>query len=167
MNTHPINKIIERCVILLLCLACNNSGQNHSQSKSASQSTSSPLTVSLKLNKAPKLSEPTAIECTIRSSILLPHTKAKIQLPEAAVFVSGDTSWQGTINPDSTIRLAAILKFVKEGNWVIRAFTRHDIDADSWWGDAKEVHLYVGKNFGKFGAFDTTKAAADAEKIHP
>lgn len=150
------------CFLLFFC----GQSQEQDQKKQLNQSTNSPIILELTIDKAPKLFEKVLVKSLVKCCETLHNVKIKIELPVSAFIISGDTTWQGTINKDTIITLATTIMFVKEGNWIIRSFARYDIDKSSWWGDAKEIYLYVGKEFSKFGFLDSTKEGSNVERTN-
>lgn len=116
-----------------------------------SSSPSTPLTIHFIMAKAPKLNEPVNVTVTIKSVLDAPDTTASLELPNSAVLVSGTLSFQGNLSENEPARFEAVIKFVAEGNWAIRAVARRVVSQDEVWGDAAYIYLHVGKESSHFG----------------
>ena len=130
----------------LLLLGCGVTGWPPSET-----STSSPITVKLEMSKAPRLNEPVMITCTVISVFSAPNSVAQIELPSGATLIDGNLSWQGDLEPGSPVHLSGTIKFIEEGQWIIKAFAKHIIDDNNCWGDGKFIYVTVTKYSGKYG----------------
>ena len=112
-----------------------------------------PTTVDLEMSKAPKLNEIVEVAWTIRSTEVVPNCVASVELPEGAIKIDGDLSWSGALKQDIPVQLFATIKFVKEGDWAIRAVARRIVDEISGWSDVDYIFLTVKKDQGEFIEF--------------
>jgi hypothetical protein len=93
-----------------------------------SQSTSpifgpSPLTIRLSLSPLPSESEKTAeLTATLTSSVDAPNTTARIILPDEITLENGNLTWNGDILAGGIVKFSAVIKVVKKGEWVIKAY---------------------------------------------
>ena len=118
---------------------------------STSSDTFTPITSKLILSKAPRLEEPADLTFIVSSVLDAPGTTAEILLPEGAVLVGGVLSWAGDLVADQPVQLQATIKFVKEGNWMIEAKARHELENGDVWADAVYIYLNVSENSGQVG----------------
>jgi hypothetical protein len=112
---------------------------------------STPLTVELILSKAPRLEEPADLSFTISSVLDAPGTTAEILLPEGAALVDGNLTWSGDLPANQPVQLQATMKFVEEGNWMIEAKARHELESGDVWADAAYIYLHITENKGQVG----------------
>jgi hypothetical protein len=113
---------------------------------------SSPLSVDLTMERAPRLNETVVVTCTVKSlGYDAPDTTASINLPEGVVLVSGNIDWHGDLNADIPIEFSAVIKFTEEGKWIISAVANHVFSETRWWRDHGYVMLTVNRESGKFG----------------
>ena len=117
----------------------------------SSSSSSTPLKIGFVMAKAPALNEPVSIKATITSALDLPDTTAQLEIPSSAVLVSGTLNFEGDLKKNEAAEFEAIIKFVKEGNAIVRAITTKVISQDEVWGDAAYIYLSIGKESSHFG----------------
>ncbi len=80
----------------------------------------------LTLSHEPKLNSIFDINYSIENLYNDEEIKAKIFLPEGFEFISGDLSWDGTIQESETKTLKAKVKCVKQGYWLLSASINED-----------------------------------------
>jgi len=117
--------------------------------------TRTPITVKLEISKAPKLNEDVLVKCIVTSILDAPKTVIKIELPEAAIKLSGDLNWEGDLIQGVPVELSIKVRFIEEGNWTIRATAIHMVDEQNSWGDVDSIYLNVTKESGEFGFSDS------------
>jgi len=126
---------------------------------------SSPISVDLEMEKAPRLEEAVTLTCTVKSiGYDGPASTASIELPEGAVLVNGDLKWEGDLKADIPIQFTATIKFVKEGYWKIKAVANRVVNEYSIWGDMDSIFLRVTEESGEFGWFDRDDPGQPAMK---
>jgi hypothetical protein len=121
------------------------------QSQSKSTSTNSPITVNLEISKAPRLNETAIIKLLIHSAVNADNTEGAIELPDAAIKIEGDIYWKGNLAQGVNVELVSKIKFVKEGNWEIKGYAKHEINKENYWGDVDYIYLNVTEASGSFG----------------
>lgn len=132
------------------------------------KSTNSPITVDVRISKAPKINENVKLFFTITSAFDAPNSIAEIELPEGAILVNGNLNWKGDLIKNIPVQLSSTIKFIKEGNWTIKTFAKQIFDEENWWGDVDYIYLNVTKKAGQFGFSkdeDRIKASQKAKKI--
>jgi hypothetical protein len=154
------------CALILLCLwviaACAGLPSELSETApspsetsgpivATSSDTSTPITVELILSKAPRLEEPAELIFIFSSVLDAPRTTAEIVLPEGAVLLDGKLNWSGDLAANQPVQIQATMKFIKEGNWMIEAKARHELENGDVWADAAYIYLFVTKNRGQVG----------------
>ena len=117
----------------------------------------SPLSVTLYMEKAPRLNEAAIVICSVKSiGHDAPNTTAIINLPEGAVLVSGNLDWQGDLTADVPVQFSAVIKFVEEGRWIIEAFANHTVDESYGWRDDDYINVDVRADAGTFFRIDAS-----------
>lgn len=116
-----------------------------------SRTPSTPITLKLQIAKAPRLDEDVLVTGIAKSAYDAPRTVARVELPKGAILVSGKLNWTGDLVAGVPVELSAIIRFIKEGNWIIRATAIHKVDEQNSWGDVQSIYLNVTKESGKFG----------------
>jgi DNA-binding transcriptional ArsR family regulator len=98
-----------------------------------------PLIVSL--STSPFSTEKTAeLTVTITSRINLPNVTAGIILPDGIELVSGSRNWSGDIPANGSVKLNAVIKATKKGEWVVKAYAKTMIDVAPYYTEDK---LYI------------------------
>jgi len=110
-----------------------------------------PITIKLKISRAPRLQEVVLVTCSINSAKDAPRTIASIELPRGAMLVRGRLGWKGMVRSNKPAAFSAKIRFVAPGNWTIRATAIFRLDEQNAWGDADTIYLNVTKKFGRFG----------------
>ena len=113
-------------------------------------SPASPIVLDLVMAKAPRVGEAAIVTCSIKSAFDAPASVATIELPEGAVLLDGNLEWSGDLRQDVPVQLSATIRFVEEGEWVIKAVAKHVIDEQNWWGDEDYIYLTVTEESGSF-----------------
>ncbi|MCJ7646851.1 hypothetical protein MUO65_08165 [bacterium] len=157
--------IITGSVLLLSFIACVQGEKVEKRNEAKQKTVYSPIEVTLKISKAPRLNQIVDLTCTIVSAMDAPNSKAEIELPEEAVKVSGNLKWKGDLKKKHPVTLNTKIKFIKEGKWVIKASAKHIIDEENWWGDIDYLYLTVKKDSGETGWPEDEKAKEEAEKV--
>ncbi len=116
-----------------------------------SSSPSTPLLINFTMAKAPKVSEPVSIKVTVRSVLDAPNTTANLDLPAAVSMISGTSSFKGDLKKNEPVTFEAVIRFMSEGDWTVRAVAKRVVSQDEIWGDAAYIYLNVGRDSGHFG----------------
>jgi hypothetical protein len=126
---------------------------------------STPLVVSLWMDKAPLPGEEARIVLEMTAYMDAPGTTAAIELPAQAELTGGDLKWQGDVLVGTPVRLVATVVFKQAGSYAIRGSALRPVDEGMTWGDAQDIFLTVadtGSFFGLEGAGGTQLSASPA-----
>lgn len=115
---------------------------------------STPLVVTLTMDKAPRLGEEAQVVLELQAFMDAPGTTAHIELPVEAELVTGDLDWEGDVMVNKPVRLAATIVFNQEGAYMIRGSALRPVDAGMTWGDAEDIFLTVRQDGSFFGLED-------------
>ena len=164
MRTFQTPKFILCIILLSIWVLIGCAGQVNDSSDTVSPPTdttqpivatssdpSTPITVQLILSKAPKLEEPADLTYKVSSVLDAPGTTAEILLPEGAVLIDGELTWIGDLEANEPVQLKATMKFVKEGNWIVEAIARRDLENGDVWADAVQIYLHITEDAGQVG----------------
>lgn len=73
-----------------------------------------------------------------------PGLNAAIVLPEGFTHVSGDVSWSGDLAGGGSIQIAAAVRAVSEGSWMITGTARYDVSGGDFFGGTDYQYVEVG-----------------------
>lgn len=110
-----------------------------------------PIDVTLRIEKAPRLGEVTTITCQATTSQPAPGTTLQIELPASVQTEAGATSWQGDLAVDHPAVLSARVRFSALGDTTVTCRALRPIDAKNTWGDLEAVYLSIGREQSQFG----------------
>ena len=110
----------------------------------------SPIFVNLSIEKVPVVNESIVLSCSVNSTIDAPNTTAVITIPEGAELVSGNLTGQLDLKANAPVYLNTTIKFLRPGDFTIKAVARHGIDANNYWGDVGYLHLTIGQRASFF-----------------
>lgn len=112
---------------------------------------STPLTVALRMPKAPKVGEAVEVTMEVKAYQDAPGTTASISLPSGAQLLAGETTWQGDVKVDTPVRLTVRVAFPQAGEYAIEGKALAVINPDMTWGDLDAIYLTVKQDSGSFG----------------
>jgi DNA-binding transcriptional ArsR family regulator len=88
---------------------------------------------SFSMNKTAELT----ITITSNTNKVFSNVTAGVILPNGIELVSGNMNWSGDIPPNGTIRLNAIIKATKSGDFVIKAYAKGIMDGTQYYTENK------------------------------
>ncbi|MBI4303839.1 MAG: hypothetical protein HY665_05830 [Chloroflexi bacterium] len=117
-----------------------------------------PETVTVRLERAPRLGEPIKLRLIVRSREDVTQAEAfvelhrtdrgqKMKVPLADVLVEGELAWRGSLEKDVPVVLSATVRFPMEGDWEIRGYSR--LGTESKAIPQQEILLSVGRDSGQ------------------
>ncbi|MGM0510849.1 MAG: hypothetical protein ACQESD_06985 [Thermoplasmatota archaeon] len=115
----------------------------------------------LTLSQEPKLNSIFDINYSIENLYEDEEIKAKIFLPDCFEFISGDLSWEGTINENETIVMEAKVKCVKVGYWLLSASINEDVSELS--NEIKYIMVYKEEGYAFNKTYETPDIDIDSE----
>jgi len=79
-----------------------------------------------------------------------PNTTATISLPEGVELVKGELNGQWDLKANTPVYINATIRFLKAGDFQIKAAARRAIDANNFWGDVESLYLTIGPEASSF-----------------
>jgi hypothetical protein len=136
--------------------------------KSAPSDSSTPITVSLSLSKAPRLNEQAELTFVINANADAPATTAEIILPEGTTLISGDLEWSGALPAHGSHTMTAVIMFVTEGNKTIDGKALYPLEGGDVWGDAAHLYLHTTAESGQVGfPAEPTRPSSGVKETSP
>jgi len=105
-----------------------------------------PMNVNLSIDKNLYLGQETKLEFTVTPFVNAPNTIIQVFLPKEFELISGETSWNGNINKNKTIKVECIIKIPREGFYIVKAQAIFDHQAGYKVGGRDALYINISKD---------------------
>jgi hypothetical protein len=104
-----------------------------------------PLEVTLIVDQLPRVGEVARATVTVVSHRAdSPGVTAELILPANVQLVSGKSTWRGDLKADTPVSFEAGLRFIGQGNAMLQATARRELDAANIWADRATLYFHAG-----------------------
>ena len=112
---------------------------------------STPVQVQLFMSQPPVVGAEARIMMEITTAADAPKVNASLELPPGVKVVSGDTSWEGSLDAGESAKFSATIVFEQPGEYTISGIALAPINQDMVYGDQADVFLTIGMDSSHFG----------------